>query len=51
VALLELAFPLAVAWFIDKLLPQGNWSQIVSVSIGLFLVYVMSMLLQYIVIT
>ncbi|WP_442599698.1 ABC transporter ATP-binding protein [Neobacillus sp. D3-1R] len=49
VALLELAFPLAVSWFVDSLLPEGNWSQIVSVSIGLFLVYIMSMLLQYVV--
>ncbi|HYK72221.1 MAG TPA: ABC transporter ATP-binding protein [Pseudoneobacillus sp.] len=49
VAILELAFPLAVSWFIDTLLPDGNWSKIVSVSIGLFLVYVMSMLLQFVV--
>ena len=25
VALLELAFPVAVQWFIDDLLPNGNW--------------------------
>ncbi|MEC2078210.1 ABC transporter ATP-binding protein [Metabacillus fastidiosus] len=49
VALLELAFPLAVSWFIDSLLPTGNWSTIVSVSVGLFLVYLMSTFLQYIV--
>src|SRR3954454_20808972 len=49
VALLELAFPLAVKWFIDKLLPGGNWQAIVSVSLGLFLVYLVSTFLQFIV--
>lgn len=49
VALLELAFPLSVQWFIDSLLPSGNWQTIVSVSVGLLLLYVLSTLLQYIV--
>lgn len=49
VALLELAFPLAVQWFIDKLLPSGNWNTIVGVSIGLLLLYVLSTFLQFIV--
>ncbi|MDZ5473736.1 ABC transporter ATP-binding protein [Bacillus sp. 31A1R] len=49
VALLELAFPLAVQWFIDSLLPSGNWSMIVSVSIGLLCFYLMSTFLQFIV--
>lgn len=49
VALLELAFPLAVQWFIDKLLPSGNWSMIVSVSAGLLALYIASTFLQYIV--
>ncbi|WP_312475353.1 ABC transporter ATP-binding protein [Neobacillus sp.] len=49
VAVLELAFPLAVKWFIDELLPGGDWSTIVSVSIGLFLVYLLSTFLQFIV--
>ncbi|MFB5660204.1 ABC transporter ATP-binding protein [Alteribacillus sp. HJP-4] len=49
VALLELAFPLVVQWFIDSLLPEENWSLIVVVSIGLFFVYVLSTYLQYIV--
>ncbi|SFB09560.1 MULTISPECIES: ABC transporter ATP-binding protein [unclassified Bacillus (in: firmicutes)] len=49
VALLELAFPLAVQWFIDKLLPSGNWNTIVGVSIGLLLLYVISTFLQFIV--
>ena len=29
VAVLELAFPLAVQWFVDSLLPQGEWRTIV----------------------
>lgn len=49
VAILELGFPLAVQWFIDSLLPEGNWSTIVSVSIGLLVLYLMSTFLQYIV--
>jgi ATP-binding cassette, subfamily B, bacterial len=49
VALLELAFPLAVSWFIDSLLPSGDWTMIVSVSLGLLLVYIVSMLLQFVV--
>jgi ATP-binding cassette, subfamily B, bacterial len=49
VAALELAFPLAVQWFIDKLLPGEDWQAIVSVSIGLFLVYLLSTFLQFIV--
>ncbi|PMC33791.1 multidrug ABC transporter ATP-binding protein, partial [Bacillus sp. UMB0899] len=49
VALLELAFPLAVQWFIDSLLPTENWSAIVSVSITLLVLYILSTFLQYIV--
>lgn len=49
VALLELAFPLAVQWFIDSLLPSGNWSMIVSVSLELLAFYIISTFLQYIV--
>lgn len=49
VALLELAFPLAVQWFIDDLLPDENWSMIISVSAGLLALYLMSMFMQYIV--
>ena len=49
VALLELAFPLAVQWFIDKLLPSGDWAKIVTVSILLLIIYVLSTFLQYIV--
>ncbi|MCG3088983.1 ABC transporter ATP-binding protein [Sporosarcina cyprini] len=49
VALLELAFPLAVQWFIDSLLPSGDWGRITTVSILLLLVYCLSTFLQYIV--
>lgn len=49
VALLELAFPMAVQWFIDKLLPSGDWGKIVTISILLLLVYLLSTFLQYIV--
>ncbi|MGG3626517.1 ABC transporter ATP-binding protein [Bacillus gobiensis] len=49
VALLELAFPLTVQWFIDELLPSENWPAIVWVSIGLLLLYFLSTGLQYVV--
>ncbi|RSK47455.1 ABC transporter ATP-binding protein [Bacillus canaveralius] len=49
VAVLELAFPLAVQWFVDSLLPTGNWSAIVSVSAGLLALYIVSTGLQFIV--
>lgn len=49
VAILELAFPLAVQWFIDKLLPKGDWGTIVTVGALLLLVYLLSTVLQFIV--
>ena len=49
VAILELAFPLAVQWFIDKLLPRGDWNQIVTVSVLLLLVYILSTIMNFIV--
>ncbi|PIC96808.1 multidrug ABC transporter ATP-binding protein [Sporosarcina sp. P26b] len=49
VALLELAFPLAVQWFIDGLLPSGDWNKIVTISFLLLLVYLVSTFLHYIV--
>ncbi|MBS4200315.1 ABC transporter ATP-binding protein [Bacillus sp. FJAT-49732] len=49
VAILELAFPVAVQWFIDKLLPGGDWNKIVTIAFLLFLVYLFSTILQYIV--
>ncbi|WP_087973879.1 ABC transporter ATP-binding protein [Oceanobacillus rekensis] len=49
VALLELAFPLAVQWFIDELLPGDDWNLIVTVAVLLLLVYIVSTYLQYVV--
>lgn len=49
VAILELAFPIAVQWFIDSLLPSGDWSKIVSTSAALLVLYLISTYLQYIV--
>ncbi|WP_080871927.1 ABC transporter ATP-binding protein [Oceanobacillus timonensis] len=49
VALMELAFPVAVQWFIDQLLPGQDWNAIVVVSILLLLVYIISTYLQYVV--
>src|SRR5690625_6124264 len=49
VALLELAFPVAVQWFIDTLLPGGNWNIIILTSVGLLLIYSLSTFLHYIV--
>ena len=49
VAILELAFPVAVQWFIDDLLPGNNWDLIIQVGIGLFLIYLLSTFLQYVV--
>ncbi|WP_203362895.1 ABC transporter ATP-binding protein [Bacillus sp. REN10] len=49
VALLELAFPVAVQRFVDQLLPKGDWPMIVTVSCLLLAVYMLSTFLQYIV--
>ncbi|MFC4024217.1 ABC transporter ATP-binding protein [Oceanobacillus longus] len=49
VALLELAFPLAVQWIIDGLLPGKDWNLIVTVAILLLFVYILSTYLQYVV--
>lgn len=49
VAILELAFPVAVQWFIDSLLPTGEWGEITKIGVLLFLVYLLSTLLNYIV--
>ncbi|HSO56591.1 MAG TPA: ABC transporter ATP-binding protein [Paenisporosarcina sp.] len=49
VAILELAFPLAVQWFIDELLPTREWDTIVTVSVLLLDIYLISTVLQYIV--
>ncbi|RLL42816.1 ABC transporter ATP-binding protein [Oceanobacillus piezotolerans] len=49
VAILELAFPLAVQWFIDDLLRGDDWNIIVTVGVLLLLVYILSTFLQYVV--
>jgi len=49
VAMLELAFPVAVQRFIDDLLPTGNWGMVVTVGVLLFFVYLLSTFLQFIV--
>ncbi len=49
VAILELAFPLAVQWLIDDLLLEGSWNVILTVCILLFAVYLLSTFLQFIV--
>ncbi|MDI7743175.1 ABC transporter ATP-binding protein [Lysinibacillus fusiformis] len=49
VAILELAFPMAVQWFIDELLPTNDWGMIVKVSILLLMVFVLSAILNFIV--
>lgn len=49
VAVLELAFPMAVQWFIDQLLPTNDWNMIVTVSILLLFVYILSTILNFIV--
>ncbi len=47
--LLELAFPLAVAWLIDDLLPEGNWTMITAAAFALFFVYIFNTALMVIV--
>ncbi|KXH80902.1 ABC transporter ATP-binding protein [Sporosarcina sp. HYO08] len=49
VALLDLAFPVAVKWFIDDLLPEGDWGKIVWISALLLFIYLLSTFLQYVV--
>ena len=47
--LLELAFPLAVRVFVDRLLPSQNWGLILGATAGLLAVYLLNTGLQYIV--
>ena len=47
--LLELAFPLAVRTFVDRLIPSQNWGLILGASAGLLLIYILNTGLQYIV--
>lgn len=45
--LLELAFPLAVKTFVDKLLPGQNWGLILGATAALMGIYVLNAVLQY----
>ena len=47
--LLELAFPLAVKAFVDRLLPSQNWGLILGASSGLLAIYLLNTGLQYVV--
>jgi ATP-binding cassette subfamily B protein len=47
--LLELAFPLAVKVFVDRLLPSQNWGLILGATAGLLAIYMVNTGLQYIV--
>jgi ATP-binding cassette subfamily B protein len=47
--LLELGFPLAIRWFVDKVLPSHNWGLVWLVSAGLLGVYLVNTSLQYVV--
>jgi ATP-binding cassette subfamily B protein len=49
VAVLELMFPMAVQWVIDKLLPSGQWHLIAWSGAGLLGVYLISMGLNFVV--
>lgn len=49
-ALLELAFPLVVNQVIDKIMPTGNWSRIVTAGLALFLFFTVNTILQYVVV-
>jgi ATP-binding cassette subfamily B protein len=48
--LLELAFPLAVTAFIDRLLPTGNWTLTLIAAAGLLAIYLLNAALMAIVI-
>jgi len=48
-ALLELAFPMAVNWVIDKLLPTKDWNAIAVACTALLFVYLFAMFMHFIV--
>lgn len=50
-AVLELIFPIAVNRVIDQVLPDGNLKTILFISVILFALYLLSMTLNYVVIT
>ncbi len=47
--LLELAFPLAVRGFVDRLLPSGKWALILGAAAGLLAIYLLNTLLLHVV--
>jgi len=47
--LLELGFPMAVRTFVDRLLPQQDWTLIIIASVGLLLIYLLNTALMAIV--
>lgn len=49
VGLMELGFPLIVNYFIDTLLPTGNWTVIAWTALALFVIYAISSVMQFIV--
>lgn len=51
VALLELAFPLIVNYIIDRILPHENFSMVILLALGLLLLYLLTMGLNYIVVS
>lgn len=51
VGVLELIFPIAVNQTIDQVLPDGDWKAILMVSVFLLTLYLISMTLNYFVIT
>lgn len=48
-AALELMFPMAVRWIVDTLLPAGNWSMVLWAGAGLFVLYLVTSGLTYVV--
>lgn len=50
VAILELVFPIMVQSTINHVLPTGNWTRIMLISLGLLIVYMLNTVLHYIVI-
>ncbi|WP_240420423.1 ABC transporter ATP-binding protein [Paenibacillus periandrae] len=48
-ALLELGFPLAVNQVVDKLLPSKDWTLILWACLGLLVIYVINMCMQFVI--
>lgn len=49
VAILELFFPIVVSYVTDQLLPDENWTVIISASMGLLALYTINSFLHYVV--